>query len=121
MATYLVNGQDDITITPVGDPGDETLTVTLDPAATHVLLKNLDRQQGVMYTLGPYPVVPPAPPPQKPVFPDDWSKLDPRKEVEFPIGSFTVLHLRKLKFIRGTNATHDVAVKVQIGQTAEAV
>jgi hypothetical protein len=119
MSVHLVSGQDDIALI-VGAVGDKTLTVTLKASATHVLLKNLDHQQGLMYSLGPYP--PPVPPATlRPDFPADWSKLDPRKEVEFPTGSFTALFLRKLKFIRGTNATHDVSVRVQVGETAQAV
>ena len=120
MAMYVVPGQDDITITPVDDTGDKTITVTLKAGTTHVLLKNLDYRQGVMYSPGPYPLVIP-PIPQRPVFPDDWSKLDPRKEVEFPIGSYTEIYLRKLKYIRGVHATNDVPIEVQVGETAQAV
>jgi hypothetical protein len=113
--TYLVQGQEDISL-EVGDTGDKTLTIDLDASTTQVFLKNMDPKQGVMYAVA-YPA--PAPPnPQRPVFPADWSKLHPEKEVKFPVGSVLKIHLRKLKFIRGDYATNDVPVKVQVGESA---
>jgi len=118
MSVYLVNGQEDIALI-VGAVGDEMLTIALKAGTTHVILKNLDPAQGVMYALEWPAPVPPAT--QRPTFPQDWSKLDPKKQVIFPVGAVTSIHLRKLKYIRGTNATHDVSVRVQVGETAQAV
>lgn len=106
MSVEIVPGQDDISLA-VGAGGDKTVTVTL--AGTHVKVLNEDSQQGVMYSLDPAPT-----------FPDDWEKLDPEEEVVVPTGGSTTLQLRKKTFIRGFNATNDVPIRVQVGETNQA-
>jgi len=118
MAVYVIPGQSDISLV-VGGVGDKTTTVVLKAGTTHVRLKNLDSVQGVMYAFEYPPPVPPNP--QRPVFPADWSKLDPKREVEFPAATFTSIHFRKLKFIRGMSAESDVPIEVQLGETVQAV
>ena len=107
MSVHIIPGQDDVSL-EVGAGGDKTVTVTV--SGTHVKVLNEDPQQGVMYTLVAVPT-----------FPGDWEKLDPGEEVMDPTGGSTTLHLRKKSFIRGVYATNDVPVRVQVGETDQAI
>lgn len=107
MSVHIIPGQDDITLA-VGAGGDKTVTVAV--TGTHVKVLNEDPQQGVLYSLDPAPA-----------FPADWDKIDPGEELMVPTGGSTSLFLRKKTFIRGIYATNDVPIRVQVGETDQAV
>jgi hypothetical protein len=107
MSVHIIPGQDDLSLA-LGAGGDKTVTVPV--TGTHVKILNEDPQQGVLYTLNPAPT-----------FPADWDKIDPEEELMVPTGGSTDLYLRKKTFIRGFNATHDVPVRVQVGETNQAI
>jgi len=107
MSVHIIPGQPDITLA-VGAGGDKTVTVPV--TGTHVKILNEDPQQGVLYSLAAVPV-----------FPGDWGKVDPTEELMVPTGGSTDLFLRKKTFIRGVNATHDVPIRIQVGETNQAI
>lgn len=113
---YQIPGQDDMSL-DVGDTDDETVIIPI-VSGNHLTIRN-DSNQPIIYAMIDLPVIGP---PTHPLYPAEWSRLDPKEETKFPVGAWTNLYIRKKVYYRAigygqtANDLEDVRAQVEVNE-----